>query len=1169
MQRQLSSLVLCSVALLLMLGCQSGGNSPVNPALTQGQTIQGPAGPAVNETPYKALLGLWDVTYDTQTNSLTVTPVRSAAFKANVTGFMNGGPNLLLENIDTSTFMTDGKLNVKVGLKHPFSGLYEFSGFDVWGMFLHDGSATLDYGGLKYAAPGTDGILLNADGYTRWWNSAEFLTPGVLGYTPGAAGTTGFKPAALLNPYKVFADGLLEGDDYATFLKGEDAVINRGVFKAGETNWRNYNLVFPLVGGIPVLKFQYAVSASWEGPTKQGGIFSIDAGGDTWDYPDSAVSEEAICLSVVDNSSLFKTADDAGGKITFDLEVFDWGAMSDGMAAELGGLTIESPLLTSPIAYDGSALAAMAQPGGSTFSSVYSFDLTCNPPTDNKNVEVWLVAESAVGTYAENFPGMSAPTDPLASFYRMWVPVPAFADIPPTVEGVNGIQPPCGTSVVDYSVEVTGAFTGCMWSVVPTGNAKDFSIAGTDVLSFDFATVAAGASYDIDCRVYNNALYTQATTFVANVPLNNAPVVVSGVDGPDTALTSNTFTYSVFAKDVSPDVNTILTDSFGAGSAANWVLTPNWIVYGGQLSANGLGTTYALGDNNATRIDIPIPADATEIFVEYKQHITLDDATGKCSYDVAWFKVNKDGADFVPASDFGAVDTPDPQCGDAGYYGSHPEVVSTWDLKGLQGSMLGIQYYLQSDGTANTGDWEIDNLKIYYNTPCGTLTFMWSVVPTGNPPSYTIPGGLLHDINWNDFGEGTWDVQCQVSDGFLTADSAIKTVYVVSSNCTNGMVLPLGSGTHTRPASPRLDLAFMYGGSNEGSALINNDWYVSGSAFANNQDSWYLFDADTTGAKTANFFMNVNYSDYGYAGSALKWAVDEKTHIYMVCCDANLACNAIVTDQSGVQQNYDSYGYGMWMHLCNYTYSPITGFTWDDVGNFWTLQMNVSGTPEGYAQNDVVFMRWIAYTPGTGNYGPSGDPTMWTYDRGSIPYYGTPASYDGDKLLITSETGFDYDDNADLIGIEYVSTVDEIWVFEGGTDDLGAVHRYTAEIDTSYYLGSITQIYSSPIDLNTYHVHHMYLSWDYTCNVAGADITIDRQAAGADICRILMFANLAEGGSEIRKYSNGDFSTSWIASDQFQAAAVNNDAVKDTHNLTLLGSGSSNAFYLYYPPSTW
>ena len=135
--------------------------------------------------------------------------------------------------------------------------------------------------------------MLNPDGFTRWFNQPEFNGTGypLSNSRPGKLSTLP-APTATLNPYKIFANNLGVNDNYYQWITSGTNAQNRNIFRAGSSNSRRYQLQFPIVGGAPQLKFQYAVIATWEpgDPTKTGDPAVYRSG----DFPTSANVEEAF-----------------------------------------------------------------------------------------------------------------------------------------------------------------------------------------------------------------------------------------------------------------------------------------------------------------------------------------------------------------------------------------------------------------------------------------------------------------------------------------------------------------------------------------------------------------------------------------------------------------------------------------------------------------------------------------------------------------------------------------------------------------------------------------------------------------------------------------------------------------------------------------------------------
>ena len=204
--------VACILMLTVLLISCSGGGSPLAPGVTDGLT-QSRAG-TQNGNNSRVLWGYWNVVIDPASMDVEIVPLRNAMFNANVTMFMQPPAgsitNLKIDILDMSTYFDDGRIDVDVSLSHPFSGLVDYTGFDVFGIFINDGPATDSINSdLMYAYENVDAaILLNQDGFTRWFNYPEFTGgPPILGFTPGALGNIP-DPTATINPYKYFADGL-------------------------------------------------------------------------------------------------------------------------------------------------------------------------------------------------------------------------------------------------------------------------------------------------------------------------------------------------------------------------------------------------------------------------------------------------------------------------------------------------------------------------------------------------------------------------------------------------------------------------------------------------------------------------------------------------------------------------------------------------------------------------------------------------------------------------------------------------------------------------------------------------------------------------------------------------------------------------------------------------
>ena len=316
-----------SAAILLLVTASScsghnGNTVTPDPAGPPGLTPQ--VAPSHQSSAY--LWGLWEIHVDTENQTIDPVPLRGAMFTVNVTGFIDGPPsNLLLTvgTIDVQPTYTD--VSVDVGLKHPFPGLDMYTGFDVIGAFLGDGSDAYPGTGGFAVAGDNDQQVLNPDGFTRWFNEPEFAGAGqqmpLLGYNPGLLGSPGFTPTAEVNPYKYFADGLAKGGDPFEFLL--DNSENRGCFRPGSLNTRHYDLRFPNAAGVT---FQYAVIAHWETPDISNP--SLD------DFPPEANSDEALIVDFENTSTIYYSGGSFGGNVILDITPWDWSAQASGVMDE-------------------------------------------------------------------------------------------------------------------------------------------------------------------------------------------------------------------------------------------------------------------------------------------------------------------------------------------------------------------------------------------------------------------------------------------------------------------------------------------------------------------------------------------------------------------------------------------------------------------------------------------------------------------------------------------------------------------------------------------------------------------------------------------------------------------------------------------------------------------
>lgn len=401
------SMIIC----IIVLGCSS--SSPVLPDSAGSLSVA--QNPSVKGS-YTHLWGYYDVFIDIPSKTVSAVLNRELMFSANVVNFLNGNAaNMGFKIIDTPTD-PGGQwvdVDIDVTLKHPFPGMTQYNGYDVRGVFVGNGSATLDYNdSLVYAVHGSSGdqemfdynltkadihpgLVGMPDGYTRWFNPVEFLTPGMFGYTHGKLATPGYKPTGTLNPYKYFADGLGPEGDAWTFITTSS---NHRVFSAGSSNTRNYYLRFPNATGV---KYGYIVIADWKSDKPV-------------DHPSNAI--EACAASVTVTPDLYYVSPtDKGGKLILDISLPVTGN------AFPSTIFVESTVLSAPYQMVGGTPEMNPVGGGDSFSTWHTEIVADNITGNSSTVyhELWIIPQYDNYNYNNDF-GIPnyAGDDKLAAFFR-------------------------------------------------------------------------------------------------------------------------------------------------------------------------------------------------------------------------------------------------------------------------------------------------------------------------------------------------------------------------------------------------------------------------------------------------------------------------------------------------------------------------------------------------------------------------------------------------------------------------------------------------------------------------------------------------------------------------------------------------------------------------------
>jgi len=383
-------LFLMVIISLCFPGCKGNGHSPLD--VTSLPSVESSGG-AVNSglSGNRVLCSLWDCSIDAATGEVEAAPLREVNFHANLVTLMNTPGKIGFKPVSSNPGA--GEFTFDITLHHPLP-YQKFKGHDVRGIVFGPGElmgskADPD---LTWIKPGGFS-LLNADGYTRWWNPKEFTTEGMYGYTSGIYGTSGFPPdvskSAALNPYKYFSPAIGATDPVVPGI-----LASMGEFAAGGTATRRYEMRFPIVYGNPEIKFQYAVDASWAPPA-------------------GANCDEAfyIKVDITKNTLSYYKEGVSGGELELRIEVFDWGAAANpnGIGGEILKVNLQSATLFD---YE-EIIKSPASPGTSQYSGIYTFaDFTGSLHPDSINDQEILIRVVASGplSYAPPFEGPVFPS---------------------------------------------------------------------------------------------------------------------------------------------------------------------------------------------------------------------------------------------------------------------------------------------------------------------------------------------------------------------------------------------------------------------------------------------------------------------------------------------------------------------------------------------------------------------------------------------------------------------------------------------------------------------------------------------------------------------------------------------------------------------------------------
>lgn len=169
---------LSAILIVLVIGCARDITTPVVPdpyspeaSLTQS--------PSTHNPPYRLLWGNYIFYFNETHDQVDVVPKRNAHFPLNSVKFLEDYCKNCL-HIQSIQNNHDGTINLTVRITHPFNGYPQYTGFDVKGIMMFNGSYQYDNCGdwtglpvptyrISWAEMG-DPEVLNSDGYTPRWS---------------------------------------------------------------------------------------------------------------------------------------------------------------------------------------------------------------------------------------------------------------------------------------------------------------------------------------------------------------------------------------------------------------------------------------------------------------------------------------------------------------------------------------------------------------------------------------------------------------------------------------------------------------------------------------------------------------------------------------------------------------------------------------------------------------------------------------------------------------------------------------------------------------------------------------------------------------------------------------------------------------------------------------
>lgn len=403
MLRNSSSLVTLFLVFIL-IGCASGGNQPVTPQASDTE-------PEAAADSTHQLWGYWQCELDPATGEINMVPARTSQLHLNIAKPVDMAMGMSIKVLTDESDPANGLFVVRMGITHPFPGFPQFSAFDVRAILI----TTAEHSSGGFNLPGdNDPKVLNADGYTRYWNPVEFPVPGLLGYSPGIHGMDPPEDNPLdstINPYKQFASALTDyyKVSYLTMVP-PTSILGRGVLHDDDTNYRKWEIVFPIIDEKLKIYFNYAIDVSWDMPS--------DVPPDVPnDFPLEANSDEAFIVDAEVTSNTLWTIDGApmgGGELGLEIEIWDWQGWLDDYDGQIGPLVVVSPYCE----FEEGVMPSINEPGMG--KAILTATLTGQPSATGA-IPVYIGVSAPGTSYKQG--AIEAPDVMVAAFNMIYVDV--------------------------------------------------------------------------------------------------------------------------------------------------------------------------------------------------------------------------------------------------------------------------------------------------------------------------------------------------------------------------------------------------------------------------------------------------------------------------------------------------------------------------------------------------------------------------------------------------------------------------------------------------------------------------------------------------------------------------------------------------------------------------